>query len=254
MKNSKLPIPSMSMFNTPNQFKFSAIEMDNLGATEYTIVNTLFDETGSVCDFKDELEKCMKLIHESCMKHPKSENLLLRTAVFSSNWGGDQIRELHGFTLLDAIDTSVYVVDPDGGTPLYDAALDCVETTHAYAKTLSDQEYFCNSIFFVVTDGGENCSRIATMSKIRNSLQDMRKTEDLESVKAILIGVNDTEPSLKQLLESFKDEAGFDDYISLGDVTPSKLAKLAQWISQSISSTSQALGSGGASTNVNFDL
>lgn len=247
-------LPSMSMFDTPNQFKYSAIEMDNLEAAEYTIVNLLVDETGSVYDFKDELEKCMKQVIDSCKEHPKSENLLLRTAVFSSNWGGDSIRELHGFTLLDAIDTKVYVVNPNGGTPLNDAALDCIETTHSYAKTLNSQDYFCNAIFFVMTDGGENCSRTATMSKIKNGLAEMRKTEDLESVTAILIGVNDTDPTLKQFLDNFKNEANFDDYISLGDVTPSKLAKLARWISQSIGSKSQDIRRGEISTNVDFDV
>ena len=70
----------------------------------------------------------------------------------------------------------------------------------------------------------------------------------------ILIGVNDSDQHLKVVLDKFKNDAGFEEYISLGDVSPSKLAKLAKWISQSISSTSQALGTGGPSQNVNFTL
>lgn len=245
---------SMSMFNTPNQFQYSAIEMSNLGATEYTIVNMLVDETGSVHLFKDELVSCMKTVLESCKKHPRSQNLLLRSAAFNSAYGKDTIREIHGFTTIDAIDVATYDLSPDGSTPLWDATLDAVETTEAYANSLNAQDYFCNGILFVLTDGGENRSSVATMAKIKKAVENIRKNESLESIKMILIGVADTDPDLKRLLDTFKVEAGFDEYISLGDVTPSKLAKLADWISQSISSTSQALGSGTPSQNVNFTL
>lgn len=245
---------SMDMFNTPNQFQFSAIEMDNLGAQEYTIVNMLVDETSSVDLFKNELEDCMKIVVESCRKHPTAEQLLMRCAAFNASYNNDEIREIHGFNTINAIDTDTYVLQPGGMTPLWDATLDSIETTRAYADTLNKQDYFCNGILFVITDGGENRSSVATMSKIKDAVADIRQAETLESVKMILIGVNDDEDQLKQMLNEFKDEAGFDDYISLGDVTPSKLAKLADWISQSISSASQNLGNGGPSQNVNFNL
>jgi hypothetical protein len=53
-------------------------------------------------------------------------------------------------------------------------------------------------------------------------------------------------------LESFRKEAALDEYISVGDVTEGKLAKLAQFISQSVSSQSRALGSGGPSQPVDY--
>jgi uncharacterized protein YegL len=116
-----------------------------------------------------------------------------------------------------------------------------------YAKTLVDQDYFCNGILFVLTDGEENSSRVATLAKIKTAMQNVRKNESLESIKMILVGVNDNDTRIKKVLENFKNDAGFDEYISIGDATPAKLAKLANWISQSISSTSQALGTGGPS-------
>jgi len=237
-------------FATPNQFAFSAVEMDNLGATEYTIVNMLVDESGSVGGFQTELQDAMKIVFESCQKHPRSQNLLLRTAAFESQ----TVREIHGFTTLDTIDPAKFVINPSGSTPLFDATLDSVETTAGYAKILNDQDYFCNGIVFVMTDGEENSSKCATVSKIRDAVTKIRIDESLESIKLILIGVNDSSPNLKAYLDTFKTDAGFDEYISLGDVTPAKLAKLAEWISQSISSTSQALGTSGPSVAVNFTL
>jgi len=104
-----------------------------------------------------------------------------------------------------------------------------------------------------LTDGWENSSN-CTLADIQNAIGKLRKSEVCESVKAFLIGVNDNDSSVKDALEDFQKGAGFDDYISLGDVSPSKLAKLAQWMSQSISSQSQAVNSGGPSQNVNFKL
>lgn len=235
-------------FGTANQFAFSALAMDNLGATEYTLVNMLVDESGSVGGFDGELSDAMKIVLQSCQKHPRSQNLLMRTAAFE----GSRIREIHGFTTLDTIDENTLKVQPSGSTPLWDATLDSVETTAAYAKVLNDQDYFCNGIIFVLTDGEENSSTRANVSKIKDAVKNIRTTESLESIKMILIGVNDSHAQLKNGLNAFKNDAGFDEYISLGDVTPGKLAKLADWISQSISSTSQSLGTGGPSRAVNF--
>jgi len=74
--------------------------------------------------------------------------------------------------------------------------------------------------------------------------------EDIESLLTILIGVNDN--SYKSYLETFKDEANLSQYVSVGDATAQKLAKLAAFVSKSISSQSQSLGSGGASQLLTF--
>jgi hypothetical protein len=53
-------------------------------------------------------------------------------------------------------------------------------------------------------------------------------------------------------LERFQKEAGIDQFVDIGDATPQKLAKLANFVSQSISSQSQALGTGAASQQLQF--
>ena len=140
-----------------------------------------------------------------------------------------------------------------GMTPLWDATLESIDTVESYAQTLSDQDYFCNGLVVVITDGCENSSsRVTRMSQITDAMAKIRKNESLESIKTILIGVNDAD--LMDELTEFKNEAGFDEYISISDANPSSLAKMANFISQSISSTSQSLGSGGPSKAVNFSL
>jgi len=87
---------------------------------------------------------------------------------------------------------------------------------------------------------------------IKKGIQRVRGNETLLGIRSVLIGVNDTE--YKPELDDFKEKAGFDEYISLGDATPGKLAKLANWVSKSISSQSQSLASGAPSQPVDFTL
>lgn len=237
--------------STMSGFQFSAIGMDSLESSEYTLVNILVDETGSVTGFQDNLEQSISQIVDACKKSPRSENLLLRVASFSNKGRGSlTVREIHGFNLLSNIKADAYkgTISPDGMTPLLDATLDSIETLEAQAKNLVSQDYLCNGVFYVITDGGENHSNNATYVKINDALARIRKEENLESIQSFLIGVNDTQ--CQSELDDFKTRAGFDNFISIGDATPGKLAKLAKWVSQSISSTSQAIGTGSVSQPV----
>ena len=75
-----------------------------------------------------------------------------------------------------------------------------------------------------------------------------RTSEKLESLISILIGIN--VGNYGQELQDYQQKTGMDHYIDVGDATPRKLAKLAAFVSQSISSQSQALGTGGPSQNI----
>ena len=240
-------------FSTVSGFQFSAVEMDELGSSEYTLINILVDETGSVSGFERELEKCIGAIVNSCQQHGRSQTFLLRVAKFSSS-RGQMITEIHGFNLIDNIKDPKNDYDgqisPGGGTPLLDATLDSLETLNEQAKQMWDQAELSdmNAVFYVITDGDENDSRTASYADIKATFEKIRTEEKLESIQGFLIGVNDTEYTTE--LEKFKNDCGFADYISMGDVKPKKLANLAGWVSQSISSTSTALGSGGPSQPV----
>jgi hypothetical protein len=78
-------------------------------------------------------------------------------------------------------------------------------------------------------------------------LEAIRRSENLESLLLILVGVTNDNVNLNTYLQTVKDESGCDQYVSIGAATPGRLAKLAQFVSNSISSTSSALGSGAPS-------
>lgn len=233
---------------TLSNFEFSGKKIDELGASEYTLSSIAVDVSSSVEGFRDDLVKAMTNIVGACEKNPRAENMLIRGTTFCQT-----LSEIHGFVPLEEIKTKDYeqYINPVGTTALYDATLDGLEATKKYGETLADMDYICNGIVFIVTDGAENASTVANPKKIRDIVAQIKMEEKLESVKSVLVGVGD-EGLVRPFLENFQKDAGLDQFVWIGEATPAKLAKLAEFISQSISSQSQSLGSGAASQDITF--
>jgi len=235
-------------------FRFSSTKIAHLGATEYTLVTIALDETGSVEAFADDLHKALIMAVEACKKSPRSNNLLVRVIKFSTRFPNG-VEEIHGFKPLSEIDPAkdYPALNPGGATPLYDASFSAVGATIAYGKKLMSQDFLTNGIVFVITDGEEypyppNNPSTATPTMIKDETQKARTGEKIESLVSILIGINTARCS--DILNKFKDEAGIDQYIDIGEATKGKLAKLAAFVSQSTSSQSLAIGTGGPSQNI----
>ena len=241
MKSNALPInDTMMSVQMASNYHFSAVKLDNLGATEYTLAAIHVDVSGSVGGFEKELEGAQKTIVSSCQKSPRAENLMIRTVTFN-----DTVTEFHGFKLLNSINESDYdgFVDPDGMTALFDSVYSGIEALKDYAKLLSDQDFLANAVIFIITDGMDNRSS-HTPKNIKTLLNKAMKEEVLESITTVLIGINAAAADIQQYLQEFKNEAELTQYVDAGAATAKNLAKLANFVSQSISSTSQALGSG----------
>jgi hypothetical protein len=231
-------------------FQFSAIRIEDLGATEYTLVTIVCDVSGSVSPFADDLLKCIKSIVEACQKSPRAENLLLRLLLFN-----DHLDEVHGFINLADIKADEYdPLDPDSMTALFDATYDAVGATLEYSKRLVDQDFDCNGAVYIITDGMDNRSSM-TPASIKKKVADAMIKEEIESFITILISLyapNYYAPDVKKALTKFYEEAELTHYEEIGEATPGKLAKLANFVSESISSQSQALGTGAPSQTLNF--
>ena len=236
---------------TQSQFGFTAIKIEKLTGSKYCVAKLVIDNSGSVSGFKNELEEVGNIVIKATKKSPEAENVLLAGTTFQ----GSSVNEIHGFIPVPNLPDDQYTnkFNPGGATPLYDAAMDAIESVEMFAKQLVDQDFMVNGILFIVTDG-EECSsrRVHSASRLKETLDRIRKEESVESLVAILIGVNDS--NCRGALDAFKTDAGFDHYISIGDADPGKLAKLGQLISQSVSSQSQSIGSGGPSKAINFTL
>jgi len=228
-----------------SSFSFQGARIDSLGATEYTLVNINVDVTGSTQPFADELRKMLITAVDACKKSPRSDNLLVRVVLFSSVLG---VSELHGFKPLSQIDPNDYpAFQPDGMTNLFDAHYAGVGALVQYGEQLMGNDFLANGIDFTITDGVNNSS-VATPKMSAKAIKEAKQGEKLESLVTVLIGINAAQ--YKRELEEFKAQAEIDQYIDAGEATKGKLAKLAAFVSQSVSSQSQALGTGGPSQNI----
>lgn len=235
----KLNTESMCNYHTIGNFTFSASRIDNLGASEYTLVTVALDISGSVYDFRSDIEQVMKSIVNACKFSPRANNLMLRVIYFNHD-----LKEMHGFKLLQDINPDDYSnsVHACGMTALYEATGSSLAAMDAYGKSLSDNDFGVNSILFVVTDGMDNASNYYTPEKIAEDVDTIRKSENMESILTLLIAIG-----RDAMLDKFSKLGKFDKYEQIANATPKTLAKLAEFISKSISAQSQALGTGGPS-------
>ena len=235
---------NLENLNAGSGYKFSATRTKDLGAVEYTLVTIAMDASSSVTGFAPQLEQALKTIFKACDKSPRKDNLMLRLTQFASTH-----TELHGFKLLGTINEKDYdgVLQLGGSTALFDAMDESIQATGTYGKQLTGLDYLVNGIIVVVTDGENNCSRISDPTQVKKTLQSIRRAENLESLLLILVGVTNDNVNLNTYLQTVKDDTGCDQYVSIGTATPGRIAKLAEFVSQSISSTSSALGTGKAS-------
>lgn len=240
--------PEPTSSTNPSAFSFSAVDLNTLTAAEYTLVGITGDRSGSTSMFYREQENAIKEVIRSCQKSPRADNLMVRCTSFDHN-----LTEVHGFRLLQDCKPDDYsgILTPGGSTALYDAAIDAVDALARYGKELQNNDYTANAILFVLTDGDDNGSKF-TAAGVKAAVERARLSENLESIVTILIGVNVTNPAIASYLKRFQTEAGFTQYVELKDASAATLAKLAAFVSRSISSASQALGSGGVSQPVSF--
>ena len=253
-----MPTDDDQSFNIPTAtgtFVFSGVKLEKLGASEYTLVTLVVDESGTTYPFADKLLEMVKMVVKACQKNDRSEFLLFRLLAFSN-----QVTEVHGFKLLNEIDLNDYPeFNPSGTTALYNASLDAVGATVEYAKHLDKKDYDVNGCIYILTDGLNNVPPV-TPTMIKDKIEEIIKEETgLESLTTILIGLQDpqlqgddmSDQVIKEL-EAFQKEAGLTKFINAGDATETKLAHVAEWVSQSVSSTSQIVGSGSPSQVLAF--
>jgi uncharacterized protein YegL len=247
----------MSKINGPNaaqvtgHFGFSDEKLENLtGSSKYTLVSIAVDVSTSVGAFENLLLACLKDAVDSCKKSPFADSLLVRVVKF-----GSSVDEVHGFKLLKDINTSDYdkEIKCGGCTALYDATENIIDRTLKYgANCAKNGGLTVNALCIVITDG-ENNSSVVKVDKLKTLLADTVRNEDLESIATDLVGVNTSSSSgLSTYLQNFKDEVGFRDFIDMKDANAKSFAKLHGWISKSVSSSSQACGTGGPSQAIVF--
>ena len=84
-------------------YGYSATRMDDLGASEYTLVTIVCDVSPSVSSFTNEMEEALREIVKACKYSPRADNLLIRLVTFAG-----YLDEAHGFKLLERCNLDDY--------------------------------------------------------------------------------------------------------------------------------------------------
>lgn len=239
-----------------SNFKFSATKIENLGASEYTLVVVIVDVSSSLDGLGGDLDKMLGAIVQACRdpKNSRADNMMLRVLTFS-----DSVQEVHGFKPVMDLNPDDYlgVCKTYGCTAARDAVYSGAKSCTDYAKKLQDdlQMSGLNAALFLITDGCDNRSKVS-VKMVKEALREGVTSEILESMMSVLIGIGsgatDDVANISAELKDFTDNAGFQQYVFAGTATPANLAKIGGFVSKSASSQSKALGTGGPSQSLSF--
>jgi hypothetical protein len=228
-------------------YRFSGARIDQLDATEYTLVTVVVDLSGSVGRFRDGIVACLGEVAAACRRSPRAANLMLRVTAFQS-----QISEVHGFLPVASIGPDRYDSLTTGGcTALFDAAANAIGATARYGADLSRSCIDVNALVIVITDGFDNASTLG-VGAVKAALGDAVSGESLESVQSILVGVAIDDARTAAALQQLQADADLDLFVRLEDADAGSLARLAAFVSRSVSAQSVALGTGAAGPVLQF--
>ena len=244
----KTPMETHQMMQ---QYKYSGQPLDKLGGSKYTLVTLVLDMSPSIEEFVPDMEEMCGTIIKSCKLDPNKESIMFRFVGFH-----EDVIELQGFTELRHYDPDQFkgAIKVGMSTALYEATYESILATESYGEQLVNGDYMCNAVVFILTDGKNMIHGHATPNLISQKLKEIRADEGartVESINTILVGASDRSDVI-DALESFYQAAGLNQFVKMGDATEKNLAKLGNFVSQSVSSSSQALGSGGPSAPLSF--
>lgn len=242
------------MVTTESGFQFSGEQLEDLGSDVFTLVNISADSSYSTQGFEEVIRKAVAKVILDCSKMPMSKSILIRVCEFS----GYDVQEIVGFTQVNKLlsyDWSAHF-QSSGSTPLHDATIEGIEACSNYGQKLQESYYQSNALNVVITDGEENTSRkypYDQVSSVADQIEKIKMKETLDSLKTILVGLNrDSDSSMTTYLDRFFTNTKIDQYVEAKDSDSTDFARLGGFISQSVSSTSQQLGSGQPSANLSF--
>ena len=244
-------MPKITQENTkPVNFAFSRASIEDIkkvGSSEWTLVVIDCDVSGSTSGFRDQMEKLLKAIITGC-SGARSNNLLIKVNKF-----GTGVQEVHGFMLYNSIALDIYdgCLTGNGRTALLDSICAGEESIYVMGEELvDDHDYDVNAIHIIITDGYEYGS-VMTYDQAQKELARTRTGECLESNLSLVIRINEGSAGSDESRDKLV-KIGIDEVIDAGNFDEDAFKKITGFVSQSITTQSQAVGSGAASQVLTF--
>lgn len=204
--------------------------IDDLDATEATLVSVVLDMSSSMDSYRNEVIAAYNAMLGALQASKAAASIMLSTWTFA-----DSPNLLHGYLPVGQVAplTSAEYA-PNGMTALYDTLLATMTGIVTYGQKLLDNGVPNRRIVFVLSDGGDNRSK-SRATQVKTAAQGLI-TQEAYTLAYAGFG----SPDLKQLA----DEVGFPDVITTA-ASESEIRRIFHQVSQSIIRVSQGAAAGG---------
>jgi uncharacterized protein YegL len=207
--------------------------IDDLDATEATLVATVLDASGSMHYFAKSVIDEHNNAVEAVKKSKGSATILWSQWQFS-----DKAVPAHGYMKVEDLQPMTSKdYRPTGGTALYDATISCLTALTIYGQQLTDNGVPNRRILFILSDGDDNVSN-SSIVDVKTAIESCRRKENYIFAFA---GFGDSGPELEKLALQMGIPA---DCVTNGK-DASSLRRIFQQMSQSVSRVSQGSASTG---------
>ena len=155
------------------------VNIDEIDSEEITLVAVAIDASSSMTQHRDSVIDAYNAQFLKPLKSAQdAKKILVSTWVFSDEGRGkEKVRLVHGYTAIpDCPQLTRANYNPDGTTPLNDAAWMTLTGILSYGQTLRDSGTRTKCIVIVLTDGDENASK-TTAVKVRTLAEDLLQQE-----------------------------------------------------------------------------
>ncbi len=159
--------------NTLTTLGAQGVSPDDLAEDRVTIFVPVLDASGSRFNESDLMRSEYNKMLDALKLSKASHTILVSSWMFNTSTA-----LLHGFVSLDdaeRLDVNNY--NPDGGTAMFDAMLNALTSTTAYAKSLLDQGYRVKVVIVLITDGEDNSSDPSTLGNVKKVIADLLTQE-----------------------------------------------------------------------------
>ena len=209
------------------------IAVDDVSATEVTLVGVLVDDSSSISSARNEqaVRDGHNLVVEALKNSKAKDSVLLHTAALN----GPVINPFRPLEQVELLTPRNY--QPWGSTPLYDRTVVFWGTILAKAQEFSDNGVPVRTVSMILSDGANNTSvHYQQPSKVAKIAADMINSE-MHILAAM--GVEDGFTDFRQV---FSEMGILDKWILTPGNTPSEIRQAFQVFSQSAVSVSQNAG------------
>lgn len=209
------------------------VSVDDVPASEVTLLSLLMDDSSSIRFHAGNTEAVRdghNLVIDSLSKTKQKDGILAMCTYMNRGL-------LYPYAPIDqAIRMAANNYNPEGGTPLYNRAVELLGTVIAKSQDFLQNGIACRTVSGIITDGRNEWPHGKTADDVRRIVEDMLRAENHIIAG---IGIDDGSTDFRQV---FGEMGIRPEWILTPKNSPSEIRRAFNMLSQSATRASQASG------------